>query len=329
MPSVVKVRNTKYSPSMFRPGMVGARDKLQWVSTRNTTIPEDIAYSLFGIFGVHLPIIYGENAQNALGRLLQEIVAQSGDITCLDWVGKPSEFNSCLPANITYYRAPPSALLAPLSEDDMQMWISKLRDGINAEVASRLYRTLDSMGAPQFVSCRLRLPCIAFAVTEIKRKRCDDQQIRCTFVIKADGLRDLSITTEDRLTTFSRSKPTPGRQAFFLVRPWDRSPLGLSDFADPPDDSDIESVLDESPPASPSHDLPVVSAGENLLEDSESHSRALRLIVRLGQPFSAFLLAQKQGREYKRIASDEHVVAQVKDMTSIYDVMDIMTLEIS
>ncbi|KAG0691952.1 hypothetical protein DFH29DRAFT_1009735 [Suillus ampliporus] len=52
---------------------------------RVTTVPEDIAYSLFGIFGVQLPILYGENKHNALERLLQEIVARSGDITVLDW----------------------------------------------------------------------------------------------------------------------------------------------------------------------------------------------------------------------------------------------------
>jgi hypothetical protein len=38
----------------FRPEMKGARAKLQWASARVTTLPEDIAYSLFGIFGVHL-----------------------------------------------------------------------------------------------------------------------------------------------------------------------------------------------------------------------------------------------------------------------------------
>jgi hypothetical protein len=53
----------------FRLGMRGAREKLQWVSKRDTTMPEDIAYSLFGIFGVNLPVklIYGERKQNALG----------------------------------------------------------------------------------------------------------------------------------------------------------------------------------------------------------------------------------------------------------------------
>ncbi|OAX35388.1 hypothetical protein K503DRAFT_773522, partial [Rhizopogon vinicolor AM-OR11-026] len=113
----------------FRPEMRGAREKLQWSSMRVTTLQEDIAYSLFGIFGVNLSPIYGEKKQNALGRLLQEIVAQSGDITCLDWVGKSSEFNSCLPANITSYGAPPSnSALPSLSEDEMQASISSLRD---------------------------------------------------------------------------------------------------------------------------------------------------------------------------------------------------------
>jgi hypothetical protein len=54
----------------------------------------------------------------------------------------------------------------------------------------------------------------------------------------------------------------------------------------------------------------------------------LQLIARLGQPFGAFLLAQQQGGEYRRIASDEIIMAQVKDMTAVHDMMDVRTLEI-
>ncbi|KAI6042202.1 hypothetical protein EDC04DRAFT_2564457, partial [Pisolithus marmoratus] len=57
----------------FSPGMDDARSRLQWASSRRTTRPEDIAYSLFGIFNVHLPVMYGESAEHALGRLLAEI----------------------------------------------------------------------------------------------------------------------------------------------------------------------------------------------------------------------------------------------------------------
>jgi hypothetical protein len=45
----------------FHPGMQDAREKLRWASMRITTLPEHIAYSLFGIFGVHLAPIYGES----------------------------------------------------------------------------------------------------------------------------------------------------------------------------------------------------------------------------------------------------------------------------
>ncbi|KAG2072930.1 hypothetical protein BDR04DRAFT_1095709 [Suillus decipiens] len=50
-------------------------------------------------------------------------------------------------------------------------------------------------------------------------------------------------------------------------------------------------------------------------------------MVRLGQPFDAFLLAQQRIGEYKRIASDNNIVAQVKDLTSV-DNMHIDTVEI-
>ncbi|KAG1786316.1 uncharacterized protein HD556DRAFT_1240588 [Suillus plorans] len=62
------------------PGMRRARERLQCVSRRVTTL-QDIAYPLFGTFGVQLPIVYGEKKQKVLERLLQEMVAQSGDIT--------------------------------------------------------------------------------------------------------------------------------------------------------------------------------------------------------------------------------------------------------
>ncbi|KAI6006578.1 hypothetical protein F5J12DRAFT_720737, partial [Pisolithus orientalis] len=89
--------------SDFSPGMDDARSRLQWASLRRTTRAEDIAYSLFGIFNLHLPVLYGESAENALGRLLATIISQSADISVLDWVGEPSLFHSCFPAHITSY----------------------------------------------------------------------------------------------------------------------------------------------------------------------------------------------------------------------------------
>ncbi|KAG1723392.1 heterokaryon incompatibility protein-domain-containing protein [Suillus lakei] len=299
----------------FQPGMRDAREKLQWASTRVTTVPEDIAYSLFGIFGIQQPILYGENSQNALGRLLEEIVARSGDITALDWVGQPSEFNSCLPANIFSYAAPPCAL-PYLSEDQIQTAVSSLRYTVAVDQASQLYDRLDNMSAPRFANCRLRLPCIVFPVTEVRWRPGPAQETSFTYGVKADGLDDLLVITEEKLIQFSQLRPT--RRTFLLVLPWDRRLLELPDFAD-----DAESLEGWSEPESAGE-----SPGEEESVDSESHSRALRLIVRLGQRFGAFLLAQQRGGEYKRIASDHDIIAQVKDVTFIGSMMNVKTLEI-
>ncbi|KAG2134216.1 hypothetical protein BD769DRAFT_1774311 [Suillus cothurnatus] len=316
----------------FRPGMRNPREKLQWASTRITTLQEDIAYSLFGIFGVQLPVMYGENKRNALGRLLQEIVARSGDISVLDWVGKPSEFNSCLPADITSYQAPP--WLPSLSADDVQTSISSPQDAMVVEMASGLFRELGSLSAARFAHCRLHLPCIIFHVTEVREKPSQNKGANSTYHIKAKGLHDVSITTEDRLTQFWPGRPA--LQTFYLVRPWNRDLLELPDFeelpahAEHPPSPDASQSMEEywTPPGSPLHDILPVPPGEQGAVDSEAYSQALRLIVRLGQPFSAFLLAQQRGAEYKRIASDHVIVAQVKDIVSIRDIIDIRTLEI-
>jgi hypothetical protein len=307
----------------FRPGMSGAREKLQWASTRATTMQEDIAYSLFGIFGIHLPVIYGESKQNALGRLLQEIVAQSGDISALDWAGKSSEFNSCLPADITSYKLPPCTLPYP-SEDQMQMSVLSLRDSVVVELASTLYARLDNLTAPRFANRRLHLPCIAFPVTELRRRRGQDPENCFTYDVKADGLDDLLVTTQDKLVQFSPARPT--QQTFLLVRPWNRYDLGLPDFEDDArsagDWSESESLSYYSFGRYPVEDGPVRP------DDMDSRLRELRLIARLGQPFGALLLAQQRGGEYKRIASNHNIIAQVRDLAAVQDMMDVRTLEI-
>ncbi|KAG1799729.1 uncharacterized protein HD556DRAFT_1525032 [Suillus plorans] len=306
----------------FCPGMSDARQRLQWASMRVTTRQEDIAYSLFGIFKVRLPVDYGENKEFALGRLLQDIVAQSGDITALNWVGQSSEFNSCLPADISSYNTPPHTLPS-LSEDQIQTAISSLRKNPVVEgLASTLYDRLDDTSAARFANRRLHLPCITFRVTDISLSYGLSQETR--YEVKADGLHDLLITTQEPIVQFSRTRPT--QQTFVLVRPWDRYHLlELPDVANVPEvGDDTESEEDYwTPPSSPSDESPSRS-----LEMVDLASPELRLLVRLGRPFSAFLLARQRGREYKRVASDRDIIAQVKDVASVRDLMDIRTIEI-
>lgn len=53
-------------------------ERMRWTRNRVTTREEDMAYCLFGIFDVHMPLIYGEGKEKALKQLKKEIGEQSG-----------------------------------------------------------------------------------------------------------------------------------------------------------------------------------------------------------------------------------------------------------
>jgi hypothetical protein len=58
--------------------------RMAWASKRVTKRKEDIAYCLLGIFGVNMPMIYGEG-DRAFSRLQQEIMRNSRDDSILAW----------------------------------------------------------------------------------------------------------------------------------------------------------------------------------------------------------------------------------------------------
>jgi hypothetical protein len=59
--------------------------RMSWAAWRETTRAEDMAYCLFGIFGVHLAPLYGEGPRRAFERLQEEIIKTSTDLSFLAW----------------------------------------------------------------------------------------------------------------------------------------------------------------------------------------------------------------------------------------------------
>jgi hypothetical protein len=53
-------------------------ERMSWSNGRDAKRPEDKAYSLLGIFGVYMPLIYGEGEEEALRRLQGEIDRKLG-----------------------------------------------------------------------------------------------------------------------------------------------------------------------------------------------------------------------------------------------------------
>ncbi|KAI6012671.1 hypothetical protein F5J12DRAFT_912036 [Pisolithus orientalis] len=294
----------------FSPGMDDARSRLQWASSRHTTRPEDIAYSLFGIFDVHLPVLYGESAEHSLGRLLAEIISQSGDISVLDWIGESSPFHSCVPAHITAYQMLPTHRHQSIAEGQSSATsvglssFEALRNLCGSLAASFLprflsrpltpsgiaptvpLRTPDSYAPsdvydfhsftraplPRFLNRSLLLPCIAHGVTAVQLTEEDPSARSYMYKIQASGLRPVEITLREKL-----EDPTISQGTLQLVRPWH-------------------------------------SKGQSAILDAANEEQ---LLLTLGRPFNALLLTELPHSQYKRIASSTFITAQPVDSASI------------
>lgn len=84
-------------------------ERFSWAETRSTTLVEDEAYCLQGIFGVFLPLLYGEGKDNAVRRLRKEIEStpqRQGPFPLVI-------FNNC--KALTLYRMAPEALCLSVS----------------------------------------------------------------------------------------------------------------------------------------------------------------------------------------------------------------------
>ncbi|KAI3342546.1 heterokaryon incompatibility protein-domain-containing protein [Ustulina deusta] len=65
-------------------GQVPVAARMAWAARRKTTRIEDMAYCLLGIFGVNLPMLYGEG-ERAFIRLQEEIVRTNNDLSLFAW----------------------------------------------------------------------------------------------------------------------------------------------------------------------------------------------------------------------------------------------------
>ncbi|KAK3343153.1 heterokaryon incompatibility protein-domain-containing protein [Neurospora tetraspora] len=67
--------------------MCSLATKLSWAANRETTRVEDRSYSLLGLLGVHMPLIYGEG-ENAFVRLQHELIRKYNDESIFVWDGE-------------------------------------------------------------------------------------------------------------------------------------------------------------------------------------------------------------------------------------------------
>lgn len=116
---------------------------MSWAADRRTMQDEDRAYSLLGLLGVNMPMVYGEG-KNAFQRLQLEIIRKSNDQTIFAWghsresgcsssflAGDPSDFGDC--SNIV--RIEPREFIDELRNNIPENELVKIPEGKLREVA--------------------------------------------------------------------------------------------------------------------------------------------------------------------------------------------------
>lgn len=96
-----------------RPSECHVAERMSWAALRTTTREEDEAYSLLGLFGVHIPLIYGEG-RKAFRRLQEAILRETEDHTILAW--GLCEFDTTYDAEIRRLLGPHVAVCNPLAQ---------------------------------------------------------------------------------------------------------------------------------------------------------------------------------------------------------------------
>ena len=108
--------------------------KMSWASERRTTRAEDEAYSLLGLFGVHMPLLYGEG-KNAFLRLQLEILKISEDVSILAWSGPPS--GNVLAGGVIDFMD--AGHITPMAQPSHQPSLQMTSRGLVAEIMLHLH----------------------------------------------------------------------------------------------------------------------------------------------------------------------------------------------
>jgi Heterokaryon incompatibility protein (HET) len=87
----------------FDPDLPCVAAKMSWASNRRTTKKEDKAYCLMGLFGVNMPLLYGEGGEKAFKRLQEEIMKVSDDDSIFAWEAESSYQTGMLAGFPSYF----------------------------------------------------------------------------------------------------------------------------------------------------------------------------------------------------------------------------------
>ena len=241
-----------------------------------------------------------EEKEPTHGHILEEIVTRSGQVRLLEWTGKSSTCNSCLPSSPAVYSQHP--FVPPcLEQDELDKRTDELRAVFPLVDALVIYDRVTRLQPVRFAHFRLLLPCIVFGVRSLRKEQ------ENVYRAKTAELGDVGFTTADSLPL-----EEPRRLVFVDLRIHGLlEPRGTATWEDRLE-SDAVSISDlENNAAGADGELlhaPIIEEVPSAPLDI--YTRALHVIAHLGQPFSALLLLQQSDGAYRRVAADHEIVVR-------------------
>ncbi|KAG2362389.1 hypothetical protein BDR07DRAFT_1333300 [Suillus spraguei] len=269
----------------FQPGVDNVKKRLSWVGARTTKKIEDIAYCLMGIFGIHMPVMYGEK-HNAFVRLQKEIMALTDDLSLFDWLGESSTLHS-------YFAAHPRCFMTP-SYDARQDSISskfefrllktskRITSGLSSSALKLVKDVLSNPPHGRFIANgRMSMP---FFVHEVATLIPNQKPGIFSYLVKAEGLSELEVITTQQLV------PLYGKNLaikYRVVRMWEASLIQRqgSTGAEAPD------ALTDNPD---SPELPTAESSPKQDKEKEKERKKIRTRKKIR------LRARKRTRKRKR-----------------------------
>jgi len=167
-----------------------------------------------------------------------------------------------------------------------------------------VYDRVIRLPSMRFDHRRLYLPCILFPVKKLIEKDAEIDEEKC-YRARVSGIGHVEFRTSDRL-------PLAEQRRLAFAHPW------IRDLYDPAEeevcgslsDSDDDSLSCSSSDVEADSLSPAAASEVYVgpIATMDTSTRALRLVVRLQQPFHALLLQQQSHGGYKRVAAEHEIV---------------------
>ncbi|OAX33716.1 hypothetical protein K503DRAFT_725504 [Rhizopogon vinicolor AM-OR11-026] len=304
-----------FVPGLRDVGPDEVKKRMSWLASRRTTKMEDMAYCMIGIFGVNMPVMYGEK-KNAFVRLQKEIMNLSDDLSLFDWIGEPSELHS-------YFASHPRCFAKSAAEHrnssklpDFRLYKTSksLTTGLTASIIRNVKTILLDPPHGHFIANgKMNMHLFVHQVATLTPVGTTDPPTLdahglISYHVKAEGLTEMTFTTHGLLPPILSEGDSP---SYRLIRMWEVSLMPPEETMEVEDEVEERDEDPGKPPSWLVRSKSLLSDSLDAVTDAVSQNPVVMFLTRLQEPFIAQLLvSRKSGGPYERVGTTERLVAR-------------------